>query len=87
MMKSITRTLLTSTMGFAWDMIRAGERVVAFAESWKLHEGNEQRAGFIELIVHRTGRALGAAGKRFELGLDALAIRFGFDDGEVTGLT
>ena len=85
-MKSIIHTMLTSTMGFAWRLITTGERVVALAESWELHERNKERAGFVELAVWRTGRAIVAAGEGLELRVNALAMRFGYNDGEVSGL-
>jgi hypothetical protein len=86
MMNSITRAVLTSTTSFAWKLIATGERVVAFAESWELHEGNQERAGFVELAVWRTGRAIVVAGERLELRVNALAMRSGFCDGEVSGM-
>jgi hypothetical protein len=86
MMKSITQEMLVGAMGFAWDMIRAGGRVVALAESWELHEGNLERAGFVELTVWRTGRAIVAAGESLELRVNALAMWLGYSDGEVSGI-
>lgn len=86
MLKSITQAALTSTMGLAWDMIATGGRVVAFAESWELHEGNEQPAGFVELAVWRAGRAIVITGERLELRANALAVRLGYNDGEVSGM-
>lgn len=84
--KLITSTMLVSTMGFAWDMIRAGQRVVAFAESWEAHEGNEQSAGFVELAVWRAGSAIVRMGERLELWANGLAVRVGYNDGEVSGM-
>jgi hypothetical protein len=85
MIKSaITQALLTSIMGFAWDIITAGERVVAVAQNWALHEGNEQSAGFVELTVWRTGRAIVVAGERLELWVNAVGMRLGYRDGEVS---
>jgi hypothetical protein len=84
-MKSvITQALLTSTMGFAWDTIAAGERVVAFAESWELHEGNEQSAGFVELSVWRAGSAIVNAGEALEPFVNWLGMKLGYRDGEVS---
>lgn len=85
-MKSITRTLLTGSMGFAWDMIKAGERVVTYTESWELNERNQERAGFVELAVWRSGRVIVVAGEGLELWVNALAMRLGYNDGEVSGL-
>ena len=86
MLKSITRTMLTSTMGFAWGTIRLGEHVVAFAESWDVHEDNEQSAGVGELSVWRAGSAIVRMGERLELWVSGLAVRFGYNDGEVSGM-
>jgi hypothetical protein len=86
MMKSITRTMLTSTMGFAWDMIKTGERIVAVAERWELTKANEQRAGFVELAVWRAGTAIVGIGERLELKINQFAMWLGYDDGEVSGM-
>jgi hypothetical protein len=86
MLKSITQAALTSTMGLAWKLITTGERVVAFAESWQLHEGNADRAGFVELTVWRAGRAIVRMGERLELRVNALAVGLGYNDGEVSGM-
>jgi hypothetical protein len=86
MMNSITRTMLTSTMGFAWNLIKTGERIVAFADRWELHEGNEQRAGFVELSVWRTGAAIVSIGEGLERAVNRFALWLGYDDGEVSGM-
>ena len=86
MIKAATQAILTSSMSFAWYTIKSGERIVAFAESWELHEGNQERAGFVELGVNRVGRAIVSAGERLELRVNAVAMRLGYDDGEVSGL-
>lgn len=86
MMKLIAHTMLTSTMGIAWKLIRTGECVVAVAESWELHEGNAQRAGFVELSVWRTGRAIVRMGERLELRVNGLGVRLGYNDGEVSDM-
>jgi hypothetical protein len=86
MMKSITRTMLTSTMGFAWKLIRTGGRIVAFAESWELHEGNEQRAGFVELSVWRTGMTIVSIGEVLERSVDRFALWLGYGDGDVSDM-
>jgi hypothetical protein len=86
MLKSIARALLTSIMGFAWGTIKVGEDVVAFAESWEVHEGNEQSAGVGELSVWRSGNAIVRMGERLELWVNGLAVRFGYNDGEVSGM-
>jgi hypothetical protein len=78
MMNSTTQAMLTGTMGFAWRLIATGERVVAFAESGELHEGNEQSAGFVELTVWRAGRAIVVTSERLELRVNALALRLGY---------
>jgi hypothetical protein len=84
MKSAITQALLTRAMGFAWDIITAGERVVAVAENWELHEGNQERAGFVELTVWRAGHATVRMGERLELRVNALAMRLGYGDGEVS---
>lgn len=86
MIKEITRTLLTGTMGFAWDRIKTGERIVAFAESWEVNEANELRAGFAELSVWRAGRIITIASERLELGVNRFALWLGYSDGEISGM-
>jgi hypothetical protein len=84
--KLITSTMLTSAMRFAWRLINTGERVVAFAESWELHEANEQRAGFVELAVWRAGTAIVSMGEGLELAVNRFALWLGHGDGEVSGM-
>jgi hypothetical protein len=85
-MKSITDTMLTSAMGFAWDIIGVGERAGALPESWELHERNAESAGVVELTVWRAGKAIVRLGERLELRVNALAMQLGYNDGEVSGL-
>jgi hypothetical protein len=86
MMKSITRTMLTTAMGFAWDVIKTGERIIEASENWDVHEANERRAGFVELAVWRVGNAIAGMGVRLELGINRFAIWLGYSDGEVSGM-
>lgn len=83
MMKSITRVMLTSTMGFAWKLIRTGERVVAAAESWG---DNDRHAGFAELSVWKVGTAITIGGERLERAVNGCAIWLCYNDGEVSGM-
>ena len=83
MMKSITRKMLTSTMDFSWDTIKAGERIVAFAESWG---AKDQHAGFAELSMRQAGTVVTIAGERLELVVNGLALWLGYNDGEVSGM-
>jgi hypothetical protein len=85
MLKSITQVLLTSVMGLAWDAIELGERVVAVAEGWEVHEGNEQSAGFVEVSVWRAGRAIVSSGEHLVLFINSLGVKLGYGDGEVAG--
>jgi hypothetical protein len=86
MMKLLERKMLTDTMDFAWCTIGgAGSRVNAFAESWELHEGNQERAGFVELWVWRAGQALRRSGEGLELFVNWLGMKRGYEDGEVAG--
>lgn len=80
MLQSITLTMLTSALALAWKLIKTGQRIVAFAESWELHEGNEQRAGFVELLVWWTGTAIVSVGERLEQSVDRFALWLGYDD-------
>jgi len=41
MIKSIERSALTGVMCVAWDLIKTGERIVAFAERWEVNAANE----------------------------------------------
>ena len=60
-------------MGLLWDLIRAGERIVAYAESWEVTKANEQHAGFVELTIWRTGHGVVVMGERLELSVNGLA--------------
>ena len=84
MMNAVTTTMLTSTMSFAWTTISAGERVVAVSERLGLHEKYDERAGFVEQAVWRTGRAIVVAGEALELRVNALAMWLGYNDAEVS---
>lgn len=84
MLKSITRTILISTMGFAWDMIKAGERLRAFVYTWEIHDGNRERSGLGELWALRSALAIVVGGERLELLVNALAMKLGYRDGEVS---
>ena len=87
MMNSITYTMLTSAMGFAWrKLIRTGERIGAAAERWEVNGANELQAGFVELSVWRAGRTMVRAGESLELFVNWLAMRLGYRDGEVSGM-
>ena len=83
MLKSITRTMLTSTMSFAWKLIRTGERVVEGAESWGV---NDRHASFAELSVRKVGTVITTGGERLELAVNRVALRLGYNDGEVSGM-
>ena len=83
MMKSITRTMLTSTMGFAWDLIKTGERIVAFAER---RGATDERAGFAELFVRKAGKIITSVGGHLEPGVNKVAVWLGYSDGDVSGM-
>lgn len=83
MIKSITDAMLTTAMGFAWTLIRAGESTVTFGESWG---AADQCAGFAELSMWKTGRAIIRAGERLELAVNGFALWSGYGDGEVSGM-
>jgi hypothetical protein len=83
MMKSIALTMLTSTMGFAWKSIRAGEHVVEAAGKWGT---DDYHASLVERSVLTAGNAITAVGERLELAVNKLALRLGYNDGEVSGM-
>lgn len=83
MTKSITDTMLTTAMGFAWKLIRTGERVVEAAESWG---ADDQHAGFTELFVRKAGTVVTIGGERLELAVNGLALWLGYNDGELSGM-
>ena len=82
-MKSITRTMLTSAMGFAWSMIRAGERGVEAAGGWG---ADDQHASLAELSVWKAGMMITIGGEQLELAVNRFALRLGYNDGEVSGM-
>ena len=81
MMKSITRTMLMSTMSFAWTLTTADERTSEATKGW----GSDQHASVAEVAVRNAGRAITAVGERLEQATNALAMRLGYRDGEVSG--
>jgi hypothetical protein len=84
MLKLVERALLTSTMGFAWDLIKAGERIVAYSESWGADEAYDLRAPFAERWIHNRGMSIIAMSERLELSVNWLAMKLGYEDGEVS---
>lgn len=83
MLKSITRTMLTSAMGFAWTLIRAGEGVVALSERLG---SDDLRADFAEMSVWRAGQAVVRSGEGLERLVNAVAMTLGYNDGEVSAM-
>lgn len=84
MNNSIMLTMLMVLMRCAWDIMKAGECVGAVAVNWPLHEGNKDHAGFVERTVWRIGRATVGAGECLEALVNALAVKLGYNDGEVS---
>ena len=81
-MKSIERTMLTSTIGFSRDLIKVGERIVSATETL----GADDHASIAERTVRKVGLRMTAAGERLELSVNSLGMRLGYRDGEVSGL-
>ena len=82
MLNSITRTMLTTTMSFAWSTIKTGERIVAYTMGWNWGSTDEH-AGFAERFVRTTGKTITAIGERIDLATNGLAMQLGYRDGEV----
>jgi hypothetical protein len=82
MLKLIIRTMLTSTTGFAWDLIRSGARIVEASGNWG---ANDLRTDFAERSVWRAGITIAHAGESLELFVNACAMKLGYRDGEVAG--
>ena len=80
--KLITSTMLTSAMGFAWGLIRRGERIAEASGNWG---ANDLRAAFAERSVWRVGLTIAHAGESLELLVNACAMKLGYHDGEVAG--
>ena len=85
-MKSITQAMLTNTMGLAWGIIGTGQRIVERSEAIGITDPLKPYAGFLETMVWRRGNAIVSAGEHLELWVNALAMRLGYNDGEVSGL-
>lgn len=85
-MKLIKDTMLTSAMGFAWDLIHTGECIVEFSENWDLTEASDLRAGLVERLLHKTGCIVTSAGERLEPAVNNLSMLLGYNDGEVAGM-
>jgi hypothetical protein len=86
MLKSITRTMLTSAMGFAWDVVRTGERGVVKSEAFETTDIERPYAGFVEKSVWQARRAMVGTGEGLELFVNRFAMRLGYRDGEVSGM-
>jgi hypothetical protein len=85
MLNSITRTMLTSAMGFARDTITAGERIVAFAERWGADEAYDLRAPYSEIWINNRGENVTFMGEQLERFVNWLGMKLGYLDGEVSG--
>ena len=83
-MKSITRTMLTSTMSRAWDVIHSGERSVERCYAIGITDPEKPYAGFLEMVVWRKGWATVRAGERLETFVNSVAMKLGYDDGELS---
>jgi hypothetical protein len=86
MLKSITRTMLTSAMGFAWGVIRSGERGVECSEALGRTDPEKPYAGFVEKTQYLARRARVCAGESLELSVNRFAMKRGYNDGEVSGM-
>jgi hypothetical protein len=85
MLNSITQAMLTSTMGFAWDISTTGERSVERSEAIGIIDLQKPCAGLIETMVWRKGWATVSAGERLEVFVNACGMKLGYRDGEVSG--
>lgn len=86
MMNSIIQAILTSAMCFTWGVIKTGERIVAFAERLGADEAYDLRAPYSEIWIRKRGKAVTATGERLETFVNALAMKLGYRDGEVSGI-
>jgi len=85
MMKSI-RKMLTSAMGFAWYIVHAGERTVERCEAIGITDPEKPYAGFLEKMAWWKGWAMVRTGEGLELFINGLAMKLGYNDGEVSGM-
>jgi hypothetical protein len=86
MLKSITRTLLTSTMGFAWDIISTGERGITRSEALGVTDPEKRYAGGVEKMTYQTRMAMVRVGEGLEMFLNWCGVKLGYSDGEVSGM-
>jgi hypothetical protein len=75
MLNSITRTLLTSAMGFAWDTIRVGVRGVERCDAIGITDPEKPYAGFVEKTTHQMSHAMVHAGEGLERFVSRCSIR------------
>jgi hypothetical protein len=85
MMKSITQAMLTNAMGFAWDVTKAGERIVEFAERWGADEAYDLRAPYSEIWIRHRGENVTAMGEQLERFVNWLGMKLDYRDAEVSG--
>ena len=81
MLMSIKSTTLNTAMKLACHLITTGERVVAFSER---RGANNLRARPTEMTLWRAGRVITFAGERLEACVNRVAMRLGYDDGELS---
>ena len=86
MLKLIIRTVLTSAMGFAWDITRTGERGVERSEAIGIIDPEKPYAGFAEKAKWQISGATVRTCEELERGVNWFAMKLGYSDGAVSAL-
>jgi hypothetical protein len=86
MMKSITGTMLTSTMSFGFAILDAGDRSLERSDAVEITDPEKPYAGFHEKMLWRTGLTTRFIGEGLVLSVNWLSMKLGYYDGEVSGM-
>ena len=86
MTNSITHTMLTSTMGCAWDITHMGERGVERSEAIGIIDPEKPYAGFAEKTKWQISGATVRTGAKLERGVNWFAMKLGYSDGAVSAM-
>ena len=78
--------MLTSAMGFAWDVIHTGERGLDRSMAIGIDDPEKPYAGVVETAVYEWRLVTLRLGESLEWAVNWLAIRLRYHDGEVSGM-
>jgi hypothetical protein len=85
MLKTNTRTMLTSVMLVAWDMIHMAQGGIGRSEAIGIDNPEKPYAGFVEKMTYKRRLVPLRLGEALEWAVNGLAMKLGYDDGEISG--